>query len=196
MNQKQDMISASRRVANWNAARYDRVYDRDLAMRLLHEELDEFFEGSTEVERLDGLLDTMYVAFGVLWKLNLEDKQMDECYQRALSFVDALPNNMLVYAAYAKACVHSIGYGAPAGNMAFNIIVLCMAEAMDSLFMTYDEVIRGLHIVCDSNDSKSIKKVAANVKANDGDKGDLFAPPEPRLQELLNKRISTSLQLR
>ena len=35
------------------------------------------------------------------------------------------------------------------------------------------------------NDSKSIKKTASDVKANDGDKGAYFVAPEPRLTALL-----------
>lgn len=178
------------RVAKWNAARYEREHNLELAVRLLEEELDEFFTSNEEVDRLDGLCDTIYVAFGVIWKCNTQDKMVAHCFDRAFQFVDNLPNDMLVYAAYAKACITSMQFGASPLQMSANIILLCLAEAMDSLRMTYDEVVQALHVVCDSNDSKKIKRIASDVKANDNDKGDTFIQPEKSLQLILDNRVT------
>lgn len=178
------------RVSKWNAARYAREHNLDLAVRLLEEELGEFFTSNEEVDRLDGLCDTIYVAFGVIWKCNGQGETIEPYFDRAFQFVDELPNDMLVYAAYAKACITSMQFGASPIQMSANIILLCLAEAMDSLHMTYDEVVQALHVVCDSNDSKKIKRVASDVKANDNDKGDTFIPPEKSLQLILDNRVT------
>lgn len=181
------MLDVYTRVQNWNAARYDRVYDQPLAVRLLNEELDEFFTGKSEVDRLDALVDTAYVALGVIWKLDVLDAAINRAAGLASDFQEALPE-LLTYAAYAKACVHSMEYGAPPLNMAMTTILLCQCEAMSSLGLTEDEWIQACMVVCDSNDSKSVKRVAADVKANDNDKGSTFVPPEPRLAEILRNR--------
>lgn len=42
-----------------------------------------------------------------------------------------------------------------------------------------------LDIICDSNDSKKVVLTDWNQKANDGDKGENYHPPEPLLASLL-----------
>jgi predicted HAD superfamily Cof-like phosphohydrolase len=89
----------------------------------LEEELKELDEAVLTVDRLDALVDIVYVAIGAMWKLGLP----------------------------------------PEG------------------------IIKAIHIVCDSNDSKSIQRTAPDVKANGRDKGSTFIPPEPALRALLKE---------
>lgn len=64
------------RVINWNSERYDQEFDHRLTRNLLKEETLEFEESVNDVDRLDALVDTIYVALGAMWKLGLNDKQI------------------------------------------------------------------------------------------------------------------------
>ena len=72
-----------------------------------------------------------------------------------------------------------------------NIIQANLAQMM-YLGLSYAQCIEALQIVCGANESKSIKRVASDVKANDGDKGPYFMSPEPKLQLLLERRECTA----
>lgn len=183
-----DMSGIYARVSAWNAERYDRVYNKELAVALLSEELTEYFTANNEVEALDGLVDTAYVAFGIIWKLNVTDEELQQAMYKAYDFAEALPSNMLTYAAYAAASVTALQYSAPALQMACNIIVLCMLEAQDTLRVSFENWVEACFIVCDSNDSKVVMKVDSAVKANAGNKGSNFIDPKPFLAKLLAKR--------
>mgnify|MGYP000241536307 CR=1 FL=1 len=114
------------RVCEWNEARYEPIENPILTLRLLTEELDEYFQAQCEandVDKADALIDIIYVAIGAMWKMGLTTKQI--------------------------------------------------ADA--------------IHVVCDSNDSKTATKTASHIKANI-DKGAGFIAPEPRLQEILDDR--------
>ena len=65
-------------------------------------------------------------------------------------------------------------------------IVYVAIGAMWKLGLDHDGILRAMHIVCDSNDSKSATRTAPNVKANK-DKGSEFIPPEPALRALLKE---------
>ena len=113
------------RVVDWNSARYPQVYNHQLQVSLLTEEVQELAEAQeSPVDTLDALCDITYVAIGAMWKLGLSP----------------------------------------------------------------DQIAEALHIVCDSNDSKSLPahKVDPAVKANKS-KGDSFVPPEPALKALLER---------
>jgi Holliday junction resolvasome RuvABC DNA-binding subunit len=83
------------------------------------------------------------------------------------------------------------------GNDDANIAALIMADianlnycALEKLGYTATEIIQAANIVCDSNDSKVVQKVAADVKANDGNKGSSFIDPTPRLQAIVDAMIA------
>jgi predicted HAD superfamily Cof-like phosphohydrolase len=65
------------RVINWNSKRYDQEFDHRLTRNLLKEETLEFEEATKDVDRLDALVDTIYVALGAMWKLGLNKKQIE-----------------------------------------------------------------------------------------------------------------------
>ncbi|AWD90273.1 putative NTP pyrophosphohydrolase [Dickeya phage Amaethon] len=174
------------RVAKWNSLRYDRLNSPALTVQLLNEEFTEWRDSVTAVELVDGLCDVIYVAYGALWKHNLSDNQMQSAMYHGFidvqQFVDPFP----LRPAYAvSSFINAYAVKQDPENLAA-IIALCYSE-LYSLGFTEEEAERAVLIVCDSNDSKSVKKTASDIKANDGDKGASFIDPAPRLQALINE---------
>lgn len=178
-----------KRVSEWNARRYDRVYNKDLAISLLTEELNEYYDAKKLVDRLDALCDTVYVAMGILWKLDLDVETITAAEKEAYEQV----TNMLVghdvepvYLAAAVLMQYKCESDYPVTLAAHTLITLCMTQ-MSFMGLKTAEILEALLIVCDSNDSKSVKKTASDVKANGNDKGAFFIAPEPRLQAILDR---------
>ena len=78
------MDKVYKRVALWNSRRYDREYNAELARALIKEELQEYTDAKTEVDRLDALCDVTYIALGMHWKSNLSMKSLQETEEDAL----------------------------------------------------------------------------------------------------------------
>jgi len=177
------------RVVKWNAIRYDRVYNHDLSINLLKEELQEYLDAETEVDQLDAMCDVIYVALGVLWKVDVDDETLmsaeEEAYNNVWALVETDILDPIDFAfAVVIRCKHDLDY--PVVLAAQMLITLCTAQ-MSYFGLTTDEAIEAILVVCDSNDSKSIKKVPSHIKANAGDKGPFFVAPEPRLQAILDR---------
>ena len=66
-------------------------------------------------------------------------------------------------------------------------IIYIAIGGMWKMGLNAEQIEAAIHVVCDSNDSKSAKKTPSHIKANI-DKGAEFIPPEPRLQEILDAR--------
>jgi len=182
-----NLLGIYSRAAAWNEARYDRVYNHDFSMALLREEHKEYLDAISDVKGLDALCDIIFVAMGVLWKLDLEPEVFEEDVEEAYKHVSKLMETntlMPIYliSAVIDCCDHDSDYPV---SLAMHVII-SLAMVQMSIF-GFDEVKKcvAVLVVCDSNDSKSVQKAAANVKANI-DKGKDFICPEPRLQELLN----------
>lgn len=177
------------RVAAWNKQRYDRVYNQNLAVALLREEYNEWRTDTIPVKKLDGLCDVVYVALGVVWKANIDPVMVGLAQQRSLATTDAIVNAFELNPGYFIGAIIDVLESEedyPVEQAMMNIISLATAQAF-SMGLNYDQFIEALLVVCDSNDSKSVKKVAADVKANAGDKGSLFVAPEPRLLAILEQ---------
>jgi hypothetical protein len=71
-------MSFIRRITAWNKARYEQKYDHDLSSELLQEELIEFFEAKNDVDKLDALVDMIYIAVGAMWKMGLSASQIKQ----------------------------------------------------------------------------------------------------------------------
>lgn len=178
------------RVADWNSKRYDQVYDKDLAIRLLREEYKEWLDTSIPVDELDAICDITYVAFGVMWKHKLPYEIIGQQLANTLTAL----SNMLDYGEFnvppvllSSSALDALEYDYTSVLVACtDIIAACTMQAL-YMGLNEEQWIEALNIVCDANDSKSIKKVAANVKANAGDKGPYFVSPEVKLQALLNR---------
>ena len=178
------------RVAAWNAQRYEQVLNTSLQHKLLVEEFTETKTALEPVERLDGHIDQIYVAMGGLWKLGLSHKD-------AINFLTASEDYtglLTVQFDYNAAMKLIQGIIANVENpIDSNHMAMIMADiinlnyiALEKLGYTWDECYQAAEIVCDSNDSKVVQKVAANVKANDGNKGSSFIDPKPRLQVIVD----------
>lgn len=173
----------------WNAARYDQVYDRELACKLLTEETLELFATHDPIERLDAIGDIIFVAIGVFWKLGLTTEQIEDlfgvedeilktidmekiyvnCDQVQSYLFDILPEGIdgaYPGIALATYCSFLVALGALSGmGMQVCFYDVCMA-------------------ICDSNDTKEVKgKTDPTIKANVV-KGDSFVPPTQRLEEI------------
>lgn len=176
------------RVCVWNERRYDRVYDMSLTVSLLREEYTEYFEAIQPVHQLDALCDTIYVALGALWKVDLNESVMQSDMQTAAEITHALMEANVIEPIYlVGSFIDSIEHDTNMpDSLALQVIVnLCMVQ-MQLMRLELKECYAALLVVCDSNDSKSIKKTDPTVKAN-VDKGEFFVAPEPRLNKILEK---------
>lgn len=181
------------RVAKWNAARYEQKFNDELQTKLAREEFSETIEAKDEVERLDGHIDQIYVAMGGLWKLGLESAEAYNFLEAATAYSD-LAMCDLEYDEVVQCigeCIDNISVATgPRQALALANIVALNYRALMLYGYLPSECMQAADIVCDSNDSKSIKKVASNVKANDGDKGAFFIDPKPRLQVIANAMLA------
>lgn len=176
------------RVSTWNEKRYAREYHKDLAVSLLREEHTEWLEATTPVDKLDALCDLVYVAMGVMWKLDVPDEVIIEAMHQAHVVVaNQIECNELWPAYYISTYIDVLNYDEdyPAYITAALVITSALIE-MTGLGLTRKECKEAMLIVCDSNDSKTIEKVSSEVKANIN-KGEYFVAPEPRLNALLEK---------
>lgn len=180
------------RVAAWNAARYERVFNLKLLLDLLNEEYKETCDAQAEVDILDGRCDQAYVALGGIWKLDLPEEVMALAFAEAGVTIDQLLKaDMLQGSDFDTAIalnINAIGnpnLGLTPYQQAACLAMICLLNHCAAEFEFNVGFYDALTIVCDSNDSKEIKKVSADVKANIV-KGAGFVKPEPRLQALLD----------
>lgn len=177
------------RVANWNSKRYEQDYNHALAISLLREEYNEWRLDKEPVKKLDGLCDVVFVAAGVAWKTKANwvdlSKHLSMSMDEFLGATDSI-NVQPAYMLGALIDVYEVEAEYTTVAAMADMILLALAQAT-YMGLTPDQFIEALLVVCDSNDSKSIKKVASDIKANAGDKGPYFVAPEPRLQAILDK---------
>ncbi len=185
------MLDFMKRVAVWNSKRYEQEFHKPLFISLLREEHKEWREATTEVLKLDALCDTIYVAFGGSWKAKVDLAELDQAMVHASTVLVQLIDCMELYPAYFNSTFIDVFEDSeeyPLSQTIANIVTACMTE-MRGMGLNREQCMRCLNIVADSNDSKSIQKVSADVKANK-DKGAYFVAPEPRLQAVLNERLN------
>ena len=175
------------RVCGWNMKRYDREYNHELSCNLLREEHKEYFEAENNVQQLDALCDIVYVALGIVWKLNLEQSVVDYNSELAAQQVEKfVESNTLEPIYFLSAAVDSFEHDNEMPlALSIQLIITLAFTQMHCMGLTASEALYAMSIVCDSNDSKSINKTPTNVKANI-DKGEFFVAPEPRLQTIIN----------
>lgn len=181
------------RVARWNSLRYAQEFNDELQTKLAVEEFDETVVAKTEVERLDGHIDQIYVAVGGLWKLGLAPSEAYDFLMTASAYSDLVTCDLdydeVMYCI--NECIVQISStSGPRQAMALANIVALNYRALMLIGYTAEESLVAADIVCDSNDSKSVKKTATDVKANAGDKGAFFIDPTPRLQALADGMLA------
>ena len=185
------------RVADWNARRYAQELSLQLQLDLHREEFLETRDAASEVQRLDGHIDQIFVALGGIWKLGFDCDDactaldaaqrywsimcLDDSYEMALERI-ASHVSILEYALTQPITT-------PALAMVFASFAALNYIALDKYGYTNSESLEAANIVCDSNDSKAVKKTASDVKAN-VDKGALFIAPEPRLQVIVDAMLA------
>jgi hypothetical protein len=76
-----------------------------------------------------------------------------------------------------------------ADHFVVNVTVMLACDVLMTEILSLGDTRKALalDIVCDSNDSKAVKKTPIGIKANI-DKGETFVAPEARLQALLDTR--------
>lgn len=67
------------RIVRWNGCRYPQVHSQSLTEELLEEEIEEFRTAETLVDKVDALVDGIYIAVGAMWKLGLTEDQIKKC---------------------------------------------------------------------------------------------------------------------
>lgn len=173
----------------WNAKRYEQVFDYSLAAQLLCEELEELFCAPSVVEMLDAIGDISFVAIGVMWKLGIDQEDIADWWYG----VDLTSLNILELNAHCNtvkgefACIYNDTLYDPYRFAAFDL-------ATNAVFLTALGTLRGLGMqssfydvvdaICESNATKVVKdKVASNIKAN-VDKGTTYKPPTEKLKQI------------
>ena len=181
------MITICNRVAGWNAARYPRELNFDLAIALLSEEYTELKEAVEPVNALDALCDLTYVALGVLWKCNIPNEEFENDEKEAVKFVQGLVGSHIQPCFLIGAVIDSceLDNDMPIA-LAMHAIVLLARAQMSTMHLPLEAHIEALNIVCDANDLKTATMTDPSVKANIN-KGPDFVKPEARLQVLLEK---------
>ena len=174
------------RVAVWNSKRYDQKYSHSLQAALIKEEVEELLEAETEVEFVDAIGDIAFVAAGAFWKLNMTynevEKALNAAAQRVLATLDiglVDPRDILACTAGNANSMNPADFAATCFVTAHTI-----STAMNLNFRAV------LGAICDSNDTKSIKKTDHTKKANAGDKGTYYVAPTVALQKLLDERVA------
>lgn len=184
------------RVINWNKARYDQVFDYDLAMRLLLEETQELYSAETVVDKLDAIGDIVFVAIGVLWKLGFSRQMIYDIFyvhdMTKMTMAEAHLWSMNVQSISMDIIDHDVPAAWPGLVLAlYSVFNTCIGASigLNTQNIFYDVV----HAICDSNDTKDVKRVEPGVKANVV-KGHEYVPPTEALfilyvQSMKNKGL-------
>jgi len=179
------------RVCGWNSLRYQRKHNMELSVKLLREEHHEWLTAKTDVAKLDALCDIIFVAMGVLWKIDVEPQCIDDANNNAQRVLASLLNSnelqpAFLIATHLDVFEYDIEY--PIVDSMAMMINAAMLQII-GMGLTYDLAQEALLIVCDSNDSKTIARVSETEKYSKFGKGDNYVSPVLKLQELLKKRV-------
>jgi hypothetical protein len=180
-----------KRVSNWNSKRYERVFNLELTTALLTEELKEWFEASSDVDKLDALCDITYVALGAIWKSDVEFETLGAATDNAYRVVNEMLDINELNPAYlisTHLAVLQYDHEYPVVDSMAMIIVAATAQMM-GMGLTLEQTFEALNIVCDSNDTKVIEQLKPGEKGFRDTKGLVYVAPEPRLQALLDRRM-------
>lgn len=170
------------KAATWNAARYEQKFDYNFTYNLIKEELDEFSSATELVEQVDALADICFVAAGALWKMNLNfDQQTFESFYNFYMLDDAPIKESLTNALH-------VGLNFPGIYTHACTFHQTIATAFDILaykLNSQEAAIEALHIIADSNSTKSVKNIPTGAKYSDEGKGSEYIPPTAALTQLI-----------
>ena len=180
------MNNIAQKCIEWNAQRFERKYDYAINAKLLIEETSELFDAPDHVEMMDAVGDIAFVAMGLFWKigfsvehvhaimteLDMRTANMAQCHQWTIQVEEWV--------------FEHIDPSIPAVHPGLSLATHC-------LFITALGVLRGAGLqhefynivdaICDSNNTKAIKKTSHTEKANIN-KGDTYVPPTKRLIDI------------
>lgn len=168
--------------------RYDRVYNSELLVSLLTEEIDEYYDSDSPVEVLDALCDIAYVAFGGLWKTQVSVEEIKHYFNKSAEMIsNIVQSGPYPPIGYARVFVDSLSStdNVPPSFSCVSVIQTCMLQMLEMLG-TPELALEALSAVCKSNDSKTIKKIESSEKGY-GPKGDYYIPPTVELTKILEK---------
>lgn len=177
------------RVAKWNAARYEQEYNDALVLKLLREEYTEWKEAETVVDQVHELCDVIYVAFGAMWKLKgeLTPETHSKSTDVILSFIDKF-NIPATLISSSLDVLEVLPKGATIEAKLITLLtvtIYAQAQLLD-YGLTQEKITQCMLVLCDSNDSKSVRKTASDVKANDNNKGTFYRSPVPGITQVLS----------
>lgn len=174
---------------DWNAARYDQVYNYELAVKLLLEEMEELAEAPSVVEMLDAIGDITFVTIGVMWKLGITAEEIKSLfYDKHLTTIgshEAYNYSMYIvntFTADTVRCtkIEEMHPGLMLACMATFLVALNALRGLGMQHSFYDIV----DAICESNNTKEIKgKTDASIKAN-VIKGPKYISPTERLKQI------------
>ena len=86
MQNKKQLFTQVERTIKWNTDRGNTpdTLNWTLEENMLQEELDEFKEAKTDVDRLDAILDIFFVGIGTLSKMGLNQYNIVDAYELVL----------------------------------------------------------------------------------------------------------------
>lgn len=173
------------RIIKWNAVRREPIFNIELCVNMLLEEVQELIFADSPIEALDAVGDIVFVGVGELWKLGFDDVALSGIFYeddiRDMNIAQLYNQTILIkdYSVNNIELLHDsnrlLGIDLVCTSIFMQAIPSLMSMGMQSAF--YDVI----HAICDSNDTKDIVRVGSNVKSS---KGPNFKPPTERLIKL------------
>lgn len=181
------MKAQIQKCVNWNEQRYDQVFNNELAMKLLLEELQELHSADNLVDVLDAVGDISFVVFGIFWKLGFSSESIAIFFDKKLNKLTELD----CFISMCETQLQIMDMSDDLPEASYPIISL----ALHAYFITCTMALRGIGVlhhfdavvdcICRSNDTKEVQgKVDPSVKANIN-KGSSFVPPTADLTFIL-----------
>lgn len=194
------MTNIVQKCIAWNKARYDQVFNYELAAKLLIEETKELYAAKDIIDKLDAIGDIVFVSIGVFWKMGLSNSIIEQLYdvnKKGLAnfntdYSVAYCNDVSLY------CIDNINPNVPAALPAITlacyssfVTALCAIDGLGLIHRFYDVV----DAICESNNTKEIKgKTPAHIKAN-VEKGTSYVSPKYALMAIVAEEQAKALSV-
>lgn len=181
LSKLQSTVGIIESICNWNAARYTQEMSVPLTVALLTEEMDETVEAADThdlVAICDGYADIFYVAIGGLWKHGLSYQTITARIDELGGKTGALP---MIYESIDN-------YEASELPEELMLIALKAIEGLEKITKSSEAAFSIVRAVCNSNDTKVVKKTASDVKANIS-KGEAYVSPNKAIKSILNSLV-------
>lgn len=169
---------------DWNAARYEQVYNKELAYSLLNEELNELRDAQSLVEELDAIGDIVFVAIGVLWKLGCSKEVLNHLfYDKDLRYSNEAELEQIIYSFENRLAFKGVEKEG-SDKALYAIFGPCFNKLIELNMQEYFYWI--VSAICNSNNTKLVVgKVDPSIKANI-DKGPDYISPKKELVIIIN----------